>query len=221
MLGQSEYGLYSIVSAIIGYLTVLDLGFGNAIVVYTAKYRAKGENEKEQNLYGMFIIIFILIGVVATILGAFLYFNVENLFHITMTLEEISKAKIMMLILTFNLAITFPFSIFSSIITAYEKFVFQKVVAILRNILMPIIMIPLLFMGFKAISMTIVLTVLNILMLFSNTIYCFKKLKIKIRYGFFDKFLFKEIFAYSIFIFLNVVIDKVNWSLDNFILGAV
>ena len=40
MLGQSEYGLYSLVSSIIGYLTVLDLGFGNAIVVFTAKYRA-------------------------------------------------------------------------------------------------------------------------------------------------------------------------------------
>ena len=26
MLGQSEYGLYSLVSSIIGYLTVLDLG---------------------------------------------------------------------------------------------------------------------------------------------------------------------------------------------------
>ena len=41
MLGQSEYGLYSLVSSIIGYLTVLDLGFGNAIVVYTSKYRVQ------------------------------------------------------------------------------------------------------------------------------------------------------------------------------------
>ena len=38
MLGQSEYGLYSLVASIIGYLTVLDLGFGNAIIVYTTKY---------------------------------------------------------------------------------------------------------------------------------------------------------------------------------------
>ena len=38
-LGQSEYGLYSLIASVIGYLTVLDLGFGNAIVVYTAKYR--------------------------------------------------------------------------------------------------------------------------------------------------------------------------------------
>lgn len=45
-LGQNEYGLYSLVSSIIGYLTVLDLGFGNAIIFYTAKYRATNDYEK-------------------------------------------------------------------------------------------------------------------------------------------------------------------------------
>lgn len=37
----------------------------------------------------------------------------------------------------------------------------------------------------------------------------------------FDKNLFIEMFSYSFFIFLGVVADKVNWSLDQFILGAV
>lgn len=32
MMGKSEYGLYSIAASIVAYLTVLDLGFGNAIV---------------------------------------------------------------------------------------------------------------------------------------------------------------------------------------------
>ena len=50
MMGQSEYGLYSLVSSIIGYLTVLDLGFGNAIIVYTAKYRAQQKYEEEKNI---------------------------------------------------------------------------------------------------------------------------------------------------------------------------
>ena len=39
-LGQSEYGLYSLIASVIGYLTLFDLGFGNAIVVYTSKYQA-------------------------------------------------------------------------------------------------------------------------------------------------------------------------------------
>ena len=37
-LGQSEFGLYSLSSNFIGYLAILDLGFGNALVVFTAKF---------------------------------------------------------------------------------------------------------------------------------------------------------------------------------------
>ena len=47
--------------------------------------------------------------------------------------EEIYKAKIMIIILIFNLAVSFPFSVFSSIITAYEKFVFAKIVNIIKD----------------------------------------------------------------------------------------
>ena len=31
-LGQSEYGLYALVASVIGYLSVLDMGFGNAMM---------------------------------------------------------------------------------------------------------------------------------------------------------------------------------------------
>ena len=48
-LGQSEYGLYSLINSIIGYLTVLDLGFGNAIVVFTSKYRAQKKFDEEKD----------------------------------------------------------------------------------------------------------------------------------------------------------------------------
>lgn len=43
MMGQSEYGLYSLVASVISYLTVLDLGMGNATIRYTAKFRAEGK----------------------------------------------------------------------------------------------------------------------------------------------------------------------------------
>ena len=220
-LGQSEYGLYSLISSIIGYLTVLDLGFGNAIIVYTAKYREQKKYEEEKKLHGMFLIIFIIIGVIATILGLTLYMLVPTIFGDTMTISELGKAKIMMLILTFNLAFTFPFSIYSSIINAYEKFTFQKISSMLSSILKPILMIPLLLLGFKSITMAITVTLVNIFIMLLNYSYCKTKLNIKIKFMGFDKKLFKEILGYSFFIFLSVAVDKINWSLDQFILGAV
>ena len=221
MLGQSEYGLYSLVYSIIGYLTVLDLGFGNAIVVYTAKYRAQKKYDEEKKLHGMFFVIFCIIGVIAGILGLVLYFNVENIFASTMTIKELSKAKIMMLILSLNLLITFVFNIYSSIITAYEKFTYQKLMAILNTLLKPLFMIPLLFLGYKSITMCIVLTLINLIIMLSNYLYCKKKLEVNIKFLGFDNKVFKEIFGYSFFIFLGVIVDKVNWSVDQFVLGAV
>lgn len=220
-LGQSEYGLYSLVSSIIGTLTVLDLGFGNAIVVYTAKYREKKEFEKEKKLHGMFLIIYIMIGIFTSLIGLALFFNVNNLFSSTMNTVELHNIKMMMLILTFNLAITFTFSIYSSIINAYEKFIFQKVMSILNTLLKPILMIPLLIMGYKSITMCLVITLVNIIILLSNYLYCRSKLNIKIKFCGFDKSVFKIIMGYSIWLFFSAIVDKINWSIDQFILGAV
>lgn len=221
MLGKSEYGLYSLVASIIGYLTVLDLGFGNAIVVYTAKYRAQKKFDEEKKLHGMFFVIFCIIGLVTTLLGLIIYFLVPTIFGNTMAVIELNKMKIMMLILTFNLVITFPFSIYSSIINAYEKFVFQKLMSMFNTLMKPLLMIPLLFLGYKSITMCIIITIVNIIVLLSNYFYSKKKLHIKIKYEGFDKMLFKTIFGYSFFIFLGVIVDKINWSVDQFVLGAV
>mgnify|MGYP003295793970 CR=1 FL=1 len=221
MLGQSEYGLYSIVYSVISYLTVMDMGFGNAIIIYTSRYINQKDKEKQDKLHGMFFIIYCIIGVLATLLGILLYFNVNVLFGQSMTDIEIAKAKTMMLILTFNLAITFPLSIFGNIIVAHEKFVISKIIKIIQILLQPLLMIPLLFMGYKAIAMVVVITIANILCLILNAIVCLRKLDVKLKFKGFDFKLLKEIFAYSFFIFLNQIIDKVNWSLDQFIVGSI
>lgn len=218
-LGQSEYGLYSLVSSIIGYLTVLDLGFGNAIIVHTAKYRATGESEKERKLHGMFRLIYIVIGVIAGIVGAILALNSNGIFGATMSSDELQKMTIMLLILSFNLFITFSFSIYNSIITANEQFIFQKALAIINTIAKPLLMIPILFLGFKSIALCLVITLVNISVLFANYLFCKKKLKASTKFLGFDKKLFKTVFAYSFWVFLGVIADKVNWSADQFILG--
>ena len=49
-LGQAEYGLYSIVNSVISYLTIMDMGFGNAIIIYTSRYLNQGDKEKQDKL---------------------------------------------------------------------------------------------------------------------------------------------------------------------------
>lgn len=221
MLGNSEYGLYSLIYSIIGYLTVLDLGFGNALVVYTTKYRAQQKYEEEKKLHGMFFIMFCIMGIISAIFGIILYFSVDKLFGLTMSNLELFKAKIMILILTFNILITFVFNVYTSIITAYEKYIYQKIITIINTILKPLLMIPFLLMGYKSITMCITITIVNAIVMISNYLYCKNKIGVKVKYLGFDKKTFKEIFSYSFFIFIAIVVDKLNWSVDQFVLGAV
>lgn len=220
MMGKSEYGLYSIAASIVAYLTVLDLGFGNAIVRYTAKYRAEGKVEEQYQMFGMFFLIYCVIGFIALVAGGVLYLNAENIFDSAMTATEMNRTKIILVLMVANLAITFPFSLFGSIITAYEQFVFQKVIAIVRIILNTATMIVLLTIGYKAVAMVVVTTIFNILTLGSNYWYCKHNLQIRMKFGGFQWGFLKEVAIYSFWIFLNAIMDRIYWSTGQFVLGA-
>ena len=219
MLGQSEYGLYSLAASIIAYLTVLDLGFGNAIIRYTAKFRAEGKQREQEEMFGMFFILYIGIGIIAMIAGSVLSLNVENMFSRAMTESEVHRTRIMLWLMTFNLAFTFPMSIWGSIMSAYERFVFQRIVSLIRSVLNPVVMILLLVVGYKAIAMVVVTTIFNVATLLVNWWYCKYKLTIKVRFAKFRWAFLKEVSIYSFWIFLNAIMDRIYWSTGQFVLG--
>ncbi|MBQ8475202.1 MAG: flippase, partial [Clostridia bacterium] len=141
-LGESEYGLYQLAASIINYMSVMDLGFNNGIVNYTAQYRATGRDGDVKKLHGMFKMIFYGIGAVAVLIGGFLTLNVENLFSASMTAVEIQKSRVIMAVLTVNMGLTFAHSIYNAIIVACESFIFARVLTIARSLLNPLIMLP-------------------------------------------------------------------------------
>lgn len=221
LLGQSEYGLYNLANSVIGYLGILDFGLGNAVIRYTAKYKALNDKEGEESLHGMFIIIYSILAMIIIIAGAILISNIEVVFSAKLTVVELKRMKILMSIMIFNLAISFPLSVFSGIVTAYEHFVFPRVMSIIRAILNPFVMIPLLLMGYKSIGMIVATTVMNLIFIGVNIYYCFVILKVKIKFKKFEIKILGEISGYSFFVFLNIIVDKIYWSTDQFILGAV
>ena len=219
-LGQSEYGLYALAASVIAYLTVLDLGFGNAVVRYTAKFRAEGRVREQEEMFGMFLVLYGVISVVAFALGMVLYLNVDGLFSRSMTAAEVDKVRVMLMRLSFNLAFTFPMSIWGSIITAYENFVFQRVVSIARIVLNPLVMVVLLLYGYKAVAMVVVTTLFNVATLTVNWWYCRHRLGVRVRLGRFNGKFLREVTVYSFWIFLNAIMDRIYWSTGQFVLGV-
>lgn len=150
----------------------------------------------------MFIILYSIVGILCIIAGIVLYFNVDLLFSRTMTSNEQNQLQIMLLLMTLNLAVSFPLGVFGSIISGYENFIFQKSLNLIRVILNPIVMIIFLSLGYKAVCMVVITTIFNLVTLSLNLWYCLSKIKIKIIFNQFDYGLLKEISYYSLWIFM-------------------
>lgn len=221
LLGQSEFGLYSLIGSLVAYLSVLDMGLGNTIVRYVSRNRAVGDKKSESELNGLFLAIYSVIGLITLIIGSILYFNVDNMFGATLSVDQIERAKIMMILFIFNIAISFPLGVFASLMQAYERFIFLRIFNIISVLLKPIIALPFLFMGYGAVTLVVTATIINIACLLTNVYYCFKYLDIHFTKGHFEKAFLYEISGYAFFIFLNAVMDRIYYGTGQFILGMV
>ena len=220
MLGQSEYGIYSLAASIIAYLSMLDLGFGNAVIRYTAKFRAEGKIDEQYSMFGLFTVLYSLIGLIVIIIGVFFYFNIDSIFGKTLTTIELERTRLIVMLMVINLAVTFPLSIYGAIITAYENFIFLRVVQIVRILLSTAVLVALIAYGYKAVALVVAHTAFNIVTLGLNYFYCRKKIKIKLWFKRPDTLFLREISVYSFWIFLNAIMDRIYWSTGQFVLGA-
>lgn len=221
MFGQDEYGLYSLVSSVVGYLSVLSFGFGSAYVRYYIRYKHEKTEQELQSLNGMFMTVYLVIAALAMVLGGVLVYNTGNLFGDTLSAAEIGRARILMSIMVISISVSFPISVFQSCISANERFTFQRVVGLLKVIAQPLLMFPILFLGGRSIAMSLVSLFLTVIVAIADIVYCFGKLKMRFRFWQFEKQIFAEIAVFSSFVFLNMIVDQINWSVDKFVLGMV
>ncbi len=219
LLGQNEFGLYSTVSSTISMLGLLSLGFGAGYIRYFAKYKKEQDTDAIYRLNGLFFLIFAVIGLIALICGLFLSFHLELVFDEGLTAAEYEKARILMLMLTANMAISFPMSVFGNIINANERFVFLKITGIINTVLGPMVNLPLLLMGYKSVALVTASLVFSLVNHCISAYYVLAVLKNKFIFRRFEKGIFAGLFTYTIFIAINMVIDQINWNIDKLLLA--
>ena len=221
LLGQSEYGLYTLANTIVGYLSLLSFGMGSAIVRYITKYKVLGDKEKERQMFGLFTFLFTVLAVIVFVLGIILSFNVHLFYSNTLNASELQTMRILIILCTINSAVTFLFTTYLSMIMIYERYVFRQILNIFTTVAMPCVNIIVLYMGLASVGMVVSSTVLNILVSVASVIYCHRSLHIKPKFKGMPFGELREIFGFCFFVFLGSVVDMLFWSTDKIIIGAV
>ena len=221
MLGQAEYGLYSLSSSVISYLSLLSFGFGTTIIRYIAKYRAEGQKEKVEETYGFFLLLYGILGCLALVGGVILSANTDLIFAQGLSSIEIGKMKTLVLIMSLNTALSFPLSVFSSMAIAHERYLFRRIMDIAATVAAPIANLIALCMGFASVGMALAGTVVQFLLAPISIRYCFRELKLRPRLVRMPGALVREMLGFSVFIFIDTLVNMLFWATDKVILGML
>ena len=219
LLGQSEYGLYNTVASTVSMLSILRMGFNNSYIRYYSIYKRRNDEQSINKLNGLFLLLFSLIGIIAFLCGIYLTFNLSLVFSLGLTPKEYEIARVLMILLTINLALSFPMGVFANIISAHEQFIVLKSLDIVKNVLGPLITLPLLFMGYRSITMVAVSVGVSIVVDICYLYFVLKVLKCRFVFSIPEKDLFYDLFAFTIFIAIELIVDQINWNVDKIILA--
>ncbi len=222
ILGQSEYGLYKLSSSITSYLSLISFGIGSAVVRYFTKYRTENDKEGEENVFGLFNIIFMIISAITIIVGIVIIFIVEPIYGSSLKIDgQITEMKILVLILSVNTALNFLCTPYNAVVTSHEKFLFLQLINILTTVITPVANLIALYLGFNSIGMVsssfLVMIIVQVLYIY----YVRKKIKIKPKYNNMPKFLLKEILIFSFWIFVANIVNQLYNTTDTLIIGAI
>ena len=219
ILGQGEYGVMSLASAIIGYLSLLNLGLGGSYNYFYYKRKKEANENGIAKLNGMYITIFSVIALVVFIVGMAIIFNARSVLGNELTETELDISKKLMFISVLSMAITLPTSVFGSYIFVHERFIFARVVGIIFIILTNVVKLSLLFMGFRSVAITIGIFVVTLINTLVTVIYSVKVLNFKFKFSGFQFNMLKSMFTFSFLIFLNQIVDQINWSIDKYVIA--
>lgn len=221
LLGQSEYGLFRLASTVTSYLGLISFGIGSAVVRYLVKYRAEGDKDGEERMFGLFNIIFLVISVITLVVGVVIAFNVGLIYGQSLSNEQLFEMTILVLILTINTAINFSATPYTAVVTCHERFIFLQIINIITTVLTPIANLIVLFLGFKSIGMVASSFALTIVVRIVYIIYVKSSIGIIPRYKNMPTYLVKELLIFSFWIFVSNVVNQLYNATDTVIIGAV
>ncbi len=220
-LTKEQYGIYQLMGSIVAYLSIMDFGLAGTTTRYLSQAIAKGDTKKSQDVISTSNTLYLIIACILVTIGIVFYFCISPIYSGTLTVEELSLAKKIFIVMLFNFTIIIPANIFVAIINAHEKFIFIRSINLLKVILQPLVVWAILSYKASALNVVLVQSFFVLIVVTINYIYCRYKLKIRFYINLKNKQLVKSLTKFSFFIFLHSIMDQIYWRVGQLVLGAV
>ena len=108
-LGQGNYGVFQMTNSVVFALTLLSAGFYGSYVRFYMRERATGcsdDGSGVRRLNGMFLLVYLTVAGLCLIGCGVMILNVRALFSSGLTGSEIALARVLLVVMGVNIAVT-------------------------------------------------------------------------------------------------------------------
>ena len=218
-IGKENFGLYTLAMSVIS-LFVFDFGLSAAATRFISKYLAEEKFEKANQCMGLVYRLYLSLDIFFFILLTVVYFFIPLLYR-ELTPEELSKFRVIYLMVSVYSILSFPFIPANGILQAHEKFIFIKLVGLFHKIFIVIFMSSTLLLGGGLYSLVLINVLAGMLEIIVKIIYIHQNTTQRIDYKYFDIIEFKKIIGYSGWITVISLAQRCIFTIAPTILGAL
>jgi O-antigen/teichoic acid export membrane protein len=220
-IGKEDYGLFSIVGALMAYIAILDLGASDSTLRYFVKFRVEKNTKIKYQIIGSVSNIYKLIALLVALGSIIVYLLIDPLYQASFSGSQMKLFKEMFIISSISIFFTLFFNPAGAILSAYERFIFLKTTEIVSFVLTTITIVIFLYNDFGVFYIVLIASIFNLINILIRLYYVRHTLQIK--YPTFNKHkgFQKELLLYSLPILTVVIVEQIYWKLDNIIIGSL
>ena len=221
-VGKTDYGVYQSMTAFISYLALLEFGTGT-IMARNISLCQKDGTEKtklEKNTSTIFSLTVVLSAVI--LLVAVIFWSLIDLIYArSFSVEQIELGKKLFLFAVGNLIFGFYTQTLNGFLIGFEKYTFEKILAIFKLIVRSGILVVVLSFRPNVFTVVCVDFMLSLFVFLVTFFYCLIKLHAKLVFRYFDKGIFAEITPMALALLLQTVVNTANGSVDKFLISIM
>jgi len=219
-LGHYDYGIWEMISAVIGYMGMLDLGIRPAVSRFASRYIALDDEKSLRNLYSTAWYFLLAVGaLIAVILSVWGVFFPEMIAEKT---TDTQRYTLLLLILAAQLLITFPSYAAESYMESYQEYYLKNNITIINS-----------FIGFAVIyfyitpsNALILLAAVNAFGVCSKYIFLvwfmqFRRPFLKIKREYFSLAQFKELLSFGFKSVISGISSRIENATDSLVIGTI
>ena len=163
--------------------------------------------------------IYRFLAIILDLVGVSVVFAFRSFYAGSFSTSELNESIAILILLFVNMTFTLQGSVYLTVLTGHEKYTFLRILSILMQVIQPLLVILCVSQIPYAITVSVVIVLLNTLTIGIRYGYVTQKLKIRITKQPKDSRIVKSILGLSAAILLGSIADQIFWKTDQIILG--